>query len=285
MKKALFLGACALALLSGCATGPMGMKGASLEHFPSANEDSRAQFLIIHYTVLDYPGSVRALTQAGRGVSAHYLVRDEPAAVYQLVDENRRAWHAGNSYWAGNQNLNPGSIGIEIVNLGFKDTPEGRIYAPFPQAQIDEVIRLAKDIQARHKILPERVLGHADIAPGRKQDPGPMFPWKQFFDAGIIPWPDAAQVAAKQAAYDANGLPDVAWVQDKLGRFGYDINRSGMWDERTRDVIQTFQMKYRPAKYDGALDAETAALIDVATTKGGMLMSPAAASAASAAAK
>ncbi|XHS79538.1 N-acetylmuramoyl-L-alanine amidase [Burkholderiaceae bacterium UC74_6] len=281
MKKRLLLCTLFSALaLAGCATGPLGMKGASLEHFPSANEDSRAQFLIIHYTVLDYAGSVRALTQAGRGVSAHYLVRDEPAGVYQLVDENRRAWHAGSSYWAGNQNLNPGSIGIEIVNLGYTDTPEGRVYAPFPQAQIDEVIKLAKDIQARHKILPERVLGHADIAPGRKQDPGPMFPWKQFYDAGIIPWPDAAQVATKQAGYEANGLPDVAWVQDKLGRFGYDINRSGMWDERTRDVILTFQMRFRPAKYDGALDAETAALIDVATTKGGMVMAPSAAASA-----
>ncbi|MBV8502153.1 MAG: N-acetylmuramoyl-L-alanine amidase [Paucibacter sp.] len=273
MKKILLCAASAL-VLAGCATGPVGMKGASLEHFPSANQDSRAQFLILHYTVLDYPGSVRALTQAGRGVSAHYLVRDEPALVYQLVDENRRSWHAGNSYWAGNQNLNSASIGIEIVNLGWKDAPEGRVYAPFPQAQIDEVIRLAKDIQARHKILPERVLGHADIAPGRKQDPGPMFPWKQLFDAGIIPWPDAAQVAEKKTFFEANGLPDAAWAQDKLARFGYNISHSGQWDDGTRDVIQTFQMKYRPAKYDGALDAETAALIDVATTKGGMLMAP-----------
>jgi len=276
MKKALLPStvlACAL-LLAGCATGPMGMKGASLDHFPSANEDSRAQFLIIHYTVLDWPGSVRALTQAGRGVSAHYLVRDEPAGVYQLVDENRRAWHAGASYWAGNQNLNSSTIGIEIVNAGYKDGPGGRVYAPFPQAQVDEVIRLAKDIQARHKILPERVLGHADIAPGRKQDPGPLFPWKQFYDAGIIPWPDAAQVAVKVALYACSDLPDAAWVQDKLGRFGYDIGHTGEWDTRTRDVILTFQMKYRPAKYDGTLDAETAALIDVATTKGGMVMAP-----------
>ena len=261
---------CAL-LLSACATGPLGMRGASHE-FTSENQDSRAQFLIIHYTVTDWPGSVRALTQAGRGVSAHYLVRDEPASVYQLVDENRRAWHAGASYWAGSQNLNSASIGIEIVNLGYTDTPAGRIYAPFPQAQIDEVVRLAKDIQARHHIKPENVLGHSDIGPGRKQDPGPMFPWKQFFDAGIIAWPDAAQVAVSQARFEAQGLPDVMWLQEKLGRFGYDVPHSGVPDARTRDVVQTFQMKYRPGNISGDLDAETAALIDVATTKGGMLM-------------
>jgi N-acetylmuramoyl-L-alanine amidase len=271
-NKLLLCAASALFLLAGCASGPMGMKGASLEHFPSANEDSRAQFLIVHYTVLDYPGSVRALTQAGRGVSAHYLVRDEPAGIEQLVDENRRAWHAGASYWAGNQNLNSASIGIEIVNLGYTDGPNGRTYAPFPQPQIDAVIRLAKDIQARHKIAPDHVLGHEDIAPGRKQDPGPMFPWKQLFEAGIIPWPDPAQVADRKAAYEANGLPDAAWVQDKLGRFGYDIGHTGQWDDHTRDVVSTFQMKYRNSQYDGTLDAETAALIDVATTKGGMLI-------------
>ena len=280
MKKTLqtlLLGACAL-LISGCATGPLGMKGASLEHFPSANQDSRAQFLIIHYTVTDWPASVRALTQAGRGVSAHYLVRDEPAAVYQLVDENRRAWQAGVSSWAGNTNLNSSSIGIEIVNQGFtesSDVPPVRTYYPFPQAQIDEVIRLSKDIVARHHIKPEHVLGHQDIAPGRKSDPGPLFPWKQFYAAGLIAWPDAAQVAAKQAEYEQSGvLPDIAWAQDKLGRFGYEVSHNGVFDEKTKSVILTFQLKYRPSNFDGTLDAETAALIDVATTKGGMVMAP-----------
>jgi N-acetylmuramoyl-L-alanine amidase len=273
MKKALLCAASAL-LLSACATGPLGMKGASHE-FTSENQDSRAQFLILHYTAIDWPASVRALTKAGSGVSAHYLVRDQPAEVYQLVDENHRAWHAGASYWAGNQNLNSASIGIEIVNLGFTDAPDGsRLRYPFPQAQIDQVIALAKDIVARNHITPDHVLGHQDIAPGRKQDPGPLFPWKQFYAAGLIAWPDAAQVAARQAQYEQAGLPDVVWVQDRLGRFGYDMPRTGTLDEKTKNVLLTFQMKYRPARYDGELDAETAALIDVATTPGGMLMAP-----------
>jgi len=257
------------ALLSACATGPDAPLRIDTS-YTSANQDSRAQFLVLHYTVLDYDKSLKVLTTGGL-VSAHYLVRDEPPTVYRLVDENRRAWHAGASFWGGATNLNSASIGIEIVNPGFKETPEGRVYAPFSQAQIDAVIKLCKEIVARHGIRPERIIGHADIAPGRKQDPGPQFPWKQFAEAGLIPWPDVAQVAAKTPAYEAL-LPDAAWVQDKLARIGYNVPRHGELDTLTKETIATFQMKYRPAKYDGLLDAETAALLDVATTPGGMLM-------------
>ena len=270
MKKVL-LGTAIALLLSACATGPAYLQKPVIDHsYASQNEDSRTQFIVLHYTVLDWEKSLKVLTTGGQ-VSAHYLVRDEPAGIYQLVDENRRAWHAGASYWAGNQNLNSASIGIEIVNAGWKDTPMGRVYAPFPQAQIDEVLKLVRDIAQRQKVKPEHIIGHNDIAPGRKQDPGPAFPWKQFADVGLIPWPDATQVAIKKVTYE-NALPDVAWVQDRLGRFGYNIARTGEMDKLTTDVIATFQMKYRPSDYSGVLDAETAALIDVATTKGGMLL-------------
>jgi N-acetylmuramoyl-L-alanine amidase len=256
------------ALLSACATGPAPLK-IDTSHV-SQNQDSRSLFLVLHYTVLDYEKSLKVLTTGGL-VSSHYLVRDEPPTVYRLVDENRRAWHAGPSFWAGHSNLNSSSIGIEIVNPGYKDTPEGRVYAPFSQPQIDAVIQLSKEIVARHGIRPERIIGHADIAPGRKQDPGPAFPWKQFADAGLIPWPDVAQVAAKTPGYAAL-LPDTAWAKDKLARIGYNVPRNGEWDELTKQTIATFQMKYRPARYDGVLDAETAALLDTAVTPGGMQM-------------
>jgi len=270
MKKALLCASAAL-LLSACATGPFDPQKPMVNHsYVSQNQDSRSLFIVLHYTVIDWEKSLRVLTRGGQ-VSSHYLVRDEPAEIYQLVDENRRSWHAGASYWSGSQNLNSSSIGIEIVNAGWTDTPAGRVYAPFPQKQIDEVIKLVRDIQKRHDVKPERIIGHADIAPGRKQDPGPAFPWKQLFDAGLIPWPDAAQVAIKKTGYES-ALPDVAWVQDRLGRVGFNIARSGEMDKLTKDVIGTFQMKYRPANYSGELDAETAALIDVATTPGGMLM-------------
>jgi N-acetylmuramoyl-L-alanine amidase len=256
------------ALLAGCASGPPPLQ-IDTSHV-SANQDSRVQFLVLHYTVLDHDKSLKVLTQGGM-VSSHYLVRDQPPTIYRLVDENRRAWHAGVSYWAGHTNLNASSIGIEIVNPGYTDTPAGRVYAPFPQAQIDAVIRLSKDIVARHGIKPDRIVGHADIAPGRKQDPGPMFPWKQFAEAGLIAWPDAAQVQAKLPLY-ALQPPDLAWAQERLARIGYNVPRHGQPDQLTQEGIVSFQMKYRPARYDGQLDAETAALLDVAASPGGMVM-------------
>ncbi|MFN5046984.1 N-acetylmuramoyl-L-alanine amidase [Roseateles sp.] len=220
--------------------------------------------------MLDFPKSLKVLTTGGL-VSSHYLVRDEPPTIYRLVDENRRAWHAGPSFWAGHSNLNAASIGIEIVNPGYSDTAAGRVYAPFPQKQIDAVIALSKDIVARHGIKPERIIGHADIAPGRKQDPGPMFPWKQFADAGLSPWPDAAQVAAKVPLFTLQP-PDYAWAQERLARIGYNVPRHGQLDQLTQETIVTFQMKYRPSRYDGQLDPETAALIDVASSPGGLLL-------------
>ena len=258
-------------MLAACATGPFDPQKPIINHsYVSQNQDSRVNFIIVHYTVLDWERSLKVLTTGG-AVSAHYLVRDQPAEIYALVDENRRAWHAGLSYWGGFSNLNYSSVGIEIVNPGWVDTAAGRVYAPFPQKQVDEVIKLVRDIAKRQGVKPEHILGHEDIAPGRKQDPGPMFPWKQFADAGIIPWPDATQVALKRATYE-NALPDAAWVQDRLGHFGYDIKHSGLMDAQTRDVVSTFQAKYRPSAYSGELDAETAALLDVATTPGGMLL-------------
>ena len=236
--------------------------------YTSQNQDSRALYIVLHYTVLDWEKSLKVLTTGGQ-VSAHYLVRDNPVASYALVDENRRAWHAGASFWAGNTNLNSASIGIEIVNAGFVDGPAGRVYAPFPQAQIDEVIALVRDIQQRHNVKPERIIGHADIAPGRKQDPGPTFPWKQFADAGLIPWPDGPLVMVKMLEHEV-APRDVGWLQERLARIGYNVSRSGQMDVLTKEVVATFQMKYRPRDISGTVDAETAALIEVASTPSAM---------------
>ena len=232
--------------------------------YTSQNQDSRALYIVLHYTVLDWEKSLKVLTTGGQ-VSSHYLVRDKPAISYALVDENRRAWHAGASFWAGNTNLNSASIGIEIVNAGYVDGPGGRVYAPFPQAQVDEVIALVRDIQKRHNIRPERIIGHADIAPGRKQDPGPNFPWKQLADAGLIPWPDGPSVLIKTLEHEV-APRDVAWLQERLARIGYNVSRSGQMDVLTRETVSTFQMKYRPRDISGTVDAETAALIEVAST-------------------
>ena len=236
----------------------------------AAVQASRVQHLVLHYTVADFDESLDILTGRERGVSAHYLVRDDPVRIYRLVPEERMARHAGESYWHGATALNASSIGIEIVNPGWVDPPGGRVYAPFPQAQVDAVIALVRDIVARHDIAPSRVLGHADIAPGRKQDPGPMFPWKQLADAGLVPWPDPRQLAQRLADSRVQPVPDIDWFQQRLAAVGYRVPNSGELDAPTRDVISTFQMKYRPADIAGEPDAETAALLDVVSTPGGM---------------
>jgi N-acetylmuramoyl-L-alanine amidase len=253
-----------VALLAGCATGPQYDKT-----YTAKGQSSRSRFLVLHYTVGDKASSLKTLTE--QQVSAHYMVTDDPKPViYNLVDENNAAWHAGNSSWKNFTQLNNSSIGIEIVNAGWKDTPTGRVYAPFPQSQIDAIIPLVRDIVARHHIAPENVLGHSDIAPLRKQDPGPMFPWKQFADAGLVVWPAAARVAAVTPIFQTQ-LPDVAWYQKKLAAWGYGLVQSGNLDEQTRTVLSAFQMKYRPANIDGTPDVETAALLEALTNPAGPL--------------
>lgn len=249
-----------IALLAGCATGPQVDRSLSAK-----GQSSRVKFVILHYTVSDTPRSVKTLTE--QVVSSHYLLTDDPSPViYGLVDEARQANHAGVSHWKNYTLLNGSSIGIEIVNRGFTQTPNGRIWHPFPQAQIDQLIVLLKDIVARHNIPPENILGHADIAPQRKQDPGPMFPWFQLAQHGLLVWPDAAKTAAARAVHDAQ-LPEVLWFQQRLAAFGYAVPQTGELDDATRTVISTFQMRYRPATIDGTPDAETASLLDALTTK------------------
>lgn len=264
-RAVLAAAACALAACTTVPTATPG--GVPIDATRTAKgQDSRVMFLVIHYTAEDFPRSMRILTE--QAVSAHYLLSDEsPPVIYRLVDENRRAWHSGASAWGVNHRLNASSIGIEIVHPGFTLGPDKqRIYLPFPQAQMDALIPLVKDIVARHQILPERVLGHGEVSPSYKEDPGPTFPWKQLADAGITPpWPDATRVAAEQARFEQQ-LPDAAWFQERLAKHGYNIARTGSWDGQSQRVLMNFQMRYRPADYKGQMDAESAALLQVLTT-------------------
>jgi N-acetylmuramoyl-L-alanine amidase len=239
-------------------------------------QDSRVLFLVIHYTVADFPRSMKILTQ--QEVSAHYLLSDEsPPRIYRLVDEHRRAWHSGPSAWGPNKRLNSSSIGIEIVHPGFIQGPGGqRLYLPFPQAQIDALIPLVRDIVQRHQIRPERILGHGEVTPSYKEDPGPTFPWKLFADLGLTPpWPDAARVAAQRAVFETR-LPDVAWFQLALARHGYAVEPTGVFDRQTERVLMNFQMRYRPADHGGRPDAESAALLWVLTQPADAAAAPAA---------
>ncbi len=262
------LGVLAMALLAGCQTGVKIDKS-----YTSENQDSRALFLVLHYTVGNFQSSLQQLTKpSNRPVSSHYLVTQTPVRSYLLVDENRRAWHAGPSYWKGHTQLNASSIGIEIVHPGrVKNADGSETYVPYDEAQMDEVLALSREIVQRHQIRPERIVGHAEIQPRTKQDPGPQFPWKRFHEAGLIPWPDEALVASKKAEFEL-ALPDTAWFQARLAEHGFAAATSGEFDAYTRDCLAAFQMRYRPGIYDGRMDAETAALLFAVTAPNGMKM-------------
>lgn len=262
----------ATVLLGGCATG---LK-IDTTH-TSISQDSRVQYLIIHFTTVDLPRSLKILTQGP--VSSHYLVSerqgDAPAKIYQLVDESRRAYHAGVSSWKGATALNASSIGIEIVNLGGRRSASTGAFAfqDFEPEQIDRVVELVTDIVARHQIKPDRVLGHSDIAPTRKNDPGPKFPWKRLADLGLVVWPDDRTVATYRGAYEL-ALPSVAWFQERLAKHGFTLPATGEQDKLTTDVMSAFQQKYRPRRYDGMPDAETAAILEALTSAASPLFLP-----------
>jgi N-acetylmuramoyl-L-alanine amidase len=258
LRAAAWLMAGAGLVLGGCASPGPGALTIDTSH-TSVSQDSRVQFLVIHYTQANFELSMKILARGG--LSVHYLLSDEsPPRIYRLVDENRRAFHAGLSSWQGQGPLNAMSIGIEIVHAGVLPDEQGLRFMPYRQDQIDALIPLIKDIVQRHQIRPDRIVGHNDIAPQRKVDPGPLFPWKRLADEGLIRWPDAQRVAEQLGSFE-RALPDPAWFQAALAAQGYEVPRHGTLDEATRRVIATFQMKYRPSRHDGQPDAETAALL------------------------
>ncbi|WP_447587923.1 N-acetylmuramoyl-L-alanine amidase [Aquipseudomonas campi] len=240
-------------LLAACSSGPT-----IDDSLTARGQSSRVQYIVVHYTSTDLPRSLALLTQTD--VSSHYLIGDNPPTIYRLVDENRRAWHAGVSEWQGRTWLNASTLGIELVNQGYFDGPQGRYWQPYNPAQIDALIVLLKDLVKRHDLPIDSIIGHSDIAPQRKVDPGPLFPWKRLADAGLIRWPDAAAVSREQMKF-AQSLPTPLWFQEQLARLGYPIEQSGVLDEATRKVLAAFQMKYRQARYDGEPDAESAAIL------------------------
>lgn len=252
-----------LVLVSACTSYP-------LRDQPSGNQDGRVRFLILHYTSEDLGTSLRLLTQpTSNPVSAHYLVDTSAGAhgrprVYRLVPESARAWHAGRSYWSGESALNASSIGIEIVNTS-RCTPqatlEGCAFEPYPRAQVRTIIELCQEILARHPdIVPWRVLGHADVAPTRKVDPGPLFPWKRLHEAGIGAWYEEATVERYRRRFAQKPL-HVRELQAAMGAWGFDLAPTGEVDTATRDALRAFQLHFRPERYDGLADEETGAIL------------------------
>lgn len=273
LLASLLLGACAV-------PSPYERRdGYRVDHRHEApSHGSRVRHLVMHYTDSDEARALAVLT--GPHVSAHYVLplpsRQYHGAplVYQLVDESRRAWHAGASAWKHRTNLNDTSIGIEVVNPGpdhpfaelearLERSPEAAAaihWAPYPEAQVAALIALSRDIIARHDIHPTDVVAHADIAPTRKIDPGPAFPWYRLYQAGIGVWPEAEAMARYRARF-AQMPPDLATLQAALSCWGYPLAVSGELDTRTRAVLRAFQMRFRPADYRGVPDAESAAIL------------------------
>jgi len=213
----------------------------NLIDLPSPNFDSRDRhvidMLVLHYTGMQSADAAKErLCDRDAKVSAHYMV-DEDGTVLRLVGEERRAWHAGLSEWRGHENINQRSIGIEIVNPGHEFG-----YRPFPAAQMKMVATLCRDILARHPTIPARnVVGHSDIAPTRKEDPGEMFNWQTLSTLGIGLWPK----------HDPRHLPVPA---ESLAYYGYDITIMGK-------TILAFQRHFRPNSLTGIWDDECAGLL------------------------
>ena len=249
-----------LIALTGCATVGEHTLNIDTSHQAQAHS-SRVQYIVVHYTAAPLARSLALLTT--HQVSAHYLITDEPEPrILQLVDESQSAWHAGQSSWYGRTWLNANAIGIEIVNAGYLSRKGTEmLWAPYQEAQIDRSIALIRDIARRHDIAPENIVGHSDVAPQRKVDPGPLFPWDRLAQAGIGRWFEAQAKTQAQAELANTGTPPVSWFQQKLKMMGYDVALHGMLDEPTRNVIAAFQMHYRPQRYDGQPDEETAAIL------------------------
>lgn len=243
-------------LLAGCASGPD-----INTRYRSESQDSRVQYVVLHYTSSGFARSLATLTLGA--VSSHYLIDQDPARIYRLVDEDRRAWHAGDSAWQGRTWLNATSIGIELVHPGYTDTPAGRVWHPWQPAQIDALIALLKDILARHQLSPDRIIGHSDVAPQRKLDPGPLFPWRKLAEAGVAIWPDVRLVSQYREQL-AGRVPPMEWFKQALAMLGYAVPAEAEPDQPSRamtNVIAAFQMRFRPADYSGQADSETAAIL------------------------
>jgi N-acetylmuramoyl-L-alanine amidase len=225
---------------------------------PSPNFDARTKvpdMLVLHYTGMESGEAALArLRDPEARVSSHYMV-EEDGRIFRLVPEERRAWHAGVSFWKGEEGVNHASIGIEIVNPGHEFG-----YRPFPQAQIDAVIALVADIRTRWSIDDGRILGHSDVAPARKQDPGELFPWKQLAHAGHGIWAEADPAPGDPLVEGAEGVGVFA-LQAGLTRLGYDCAPSGRFDQATREIVSAFQRHWVQTRWDGVADGLTRATL------------------------
>ncbi len=228
---------------------------------PSPNHDARpagitVDMVILHYTgMADEEAALQRLCDPEARVSAHWFVR-ESGEVVPLVDEDRRAWHAGVSSWAGRRDINACSVGIEIHNPGHDFG-----YPDFPARQIEAVIGLCREIVQRHPVPPHLVLGHSDVAPARKVDPGEKFPWQLLHENGVGHWVAPAPRTEGQVIGPGETGELVSALQGDLADYGYGILRDGIYDHATEQVVAAFQRHFRPSSVDGRADVSTRATL------------------------
>ena len=264
--------------LVGCVTTSAPRYVIDSDSYQATGKSQRIKTIVLHYTVSDNERSIKTLTTGN--VSAHYLVLDnDDNKIYNLVPESERAWHAGDGGFAGRTILNDTSIGIEIVNSGIK--PEYRDalkngtldyhpyehYVAFDELQIKKVAQLVQDIATRYDISPKNIIGHSDMAPSRKIDPGAKFPWERlYFDYGIGAWYDESDKAffMLQNEFDTATISE---IKQAFREYGYQINTTDEWDKTSRDVIYAFQLHFRPLNPKGTIDAETYATLQALNKK------------------
>ncbi|UHS61829.1 N-acetylmuramoyl-L-alanine amidase [Agrobacterium vaccinii] len=230
-------------------------KGATVVPSPNHGERidvSAPDIIILHYTGMGTADSALSwLCNPESQVSSHYFVFED-GRVIQLVPETRRAWHAGKSVWDGSNDINSRSIGIEIANAGH---PAG--LPDFPEAQIRAVIELCRDCGERWSIAPERVLGHSDIAPVRKIDPGEKFPWDVLSQNGVGHWVPPATIGGGRFFQRGDSGQPVEALQSMLSLYGYGVEITGHYCEKTEGAVAAFQRHFRPALVDGIADFST----------------------------
>src|SRR6476469_7876066 len=224
---------------------------------PSANYGERNKgrlpdMIVLHYTGMpDVEGAIAQLCTTGTDVSAHYIVLED-GRIVQCVPEAKRAWHAGVASWAGEEDINSCSIGVEIVNRG-----HAWGYPEFTLRQIAAVISLCRVIMLRRKVPSHRVLGHSDVAPSRKKDPGEKFPWHSLANSGVGHWVQPAPIVAGPTLKLGTTSDDVRDLQQALAKYGYSVPTHGKCDGPTMEAVTAFQRHFRPARVDGIADHST----------------------------
>jgi N-acetylmuramoyl-L-alanine amidase len=227
------------------------------EVLPSPNHGERKSarrpdMIVLHYTGMPLAAAALDLLRApGSQVSAHYFVFED-GRVIQLVQESRRAWHAGAAVWAGETDINSCSIGIEIANPGHDHG-----YPDFPKRQIAAVTALCRGILTRNTIPADRVLAHSDVAPARKRDPGEKFPWRMLYDSGVGHWVKPARITDGTLFSLGDRGDEVAAIQTSLSDYGYGIAVNGNYDSQMHETVTAFQRHFRPERIDGVSDAST----------------------------